>query len=74
MDVSANIEESGEDCEMEFIPIVRSGGWADIGIRQSMEDVYVCFDNFKRDYGVKNVGDGPNAFYGVYFYDLNFFH
>lgn len=66
MDVSANIEESREDCEMEFIPIVRSGGWADIGIRQSMEDVYVCFDNFKRDYGVKNVGEGPNAFYGVF--------
>ncbi|KAL7166201.1 hypothetical protein ACSBR2_036979 [Camellia fascicularis] len=52
--------------ETEFIPLLRSGAWADVGFRSSMEDVYLCVDNFMRDYGVKNINDGPNAFYGVF--------
>ncbi|XVF88178.1 hypothetical protein PTKIN_Ptkin19aG0029400 [Pterospermum kingtungense] len=50
----------------EFTPIVRSGAWADIGFRTSMEDVYLCVDNFMHDYGLKNFADGPSAFYGVF--------
>ncbi|OMO52185.1 phosphatase 2C (PP2C)-like protein [Corchorus capsularis] len=50
----------------EFIPIVRSGAWADIGFRTSMEDVYLCIDDFMHDYGLKNFADGPSAFYGVF--------
>lgn len=76
VDVSVKIEESREDSDIEFIPIVRSGGCADIGFRQTMEDVYVCFDNFLHvcEYGLKNVGEGPIAFYGVfsYFYHVKF--
>ncbi|XP_058074646.1 probable protein phosphatase 2C 57 isoform X2 [Magnolia sinica] len=64
--VSLEIEEGREGCETEFIPIVRSGGWADIGFRQSMEDVYVCVDNFMHDYGFNNFGEEPGAFYGVF--------
>ncbi|PKI61872.1 hypothetical protein CRG98_017770 [Punica granatum] len=30
----------------EFFPIIRSGAWANIDFRSSMEDVYVCVDNF----------------------------
>ncbi|XP_010249924.1 PREDICTED: probable protein phosphatase 2C 57 isoform X2 [Nelumbo nucifera] len=52
--------------ETNFIPIVRSGGWADIGFRQSMEDAYVCVDDFMLDYGHENFCEGPNAFYGVF--------
>ncbi|KAK9273628.1 hypothetical protein L1049_018438 [Liquidambar formosana] len=65
-DISVESELGMEDCESKFIPIVRSGAWADIGFRQSMEDVYVCVDNFMHDYGLKNSTDGPNAFYGVF--------
>ncbi|KAA8525357.1 hypothetical protein F0562_007225 [Nyssa sinensis] len=55
-----------EDCETKFIPILRSGAWADVGFRSSMEDVYVCADNFVSDFGVKSFNEEPNAFYGVF--------
>uniref|UniRef100_A0A2N9H756 protein-serine/threonine phosphatase n=1 Tax=Fagus sylvatica TaxID=28930 RepID=A0A2N9H756_FAGSY len=55
-----------ESCESEFIPIVRSGAWADVGFRTNMEDVYVCVDDFAQDYGLKNFTDGPNALYAVF--------
>ena len=54
-----------EDCESQFLPIVRSGACTDVGFRSSMEDVYVCVDNFMQEYGLENSLDGPNAFYGV---------
>ncbi|KAI6680124.1 hypothetical protein NL676_034005 [Syzygium grande] len=53
-------------CESEFLPVIRSGACADIGYRTSMEDAYVCVDDFVRDYGLTNMADGPNAFYGVF--------
>lgn len=64
-EVRSEPEKSRENCGSEFLPIVRSGGWADIGFRRSMEDAYVCCDNFEHEYGYKNLGDGPSAFYGV---------
>ena len=67
MDAISEPEISREDYETEYIPILRSGGWADIGIRPSMEDAFVCCDNFMQDYGLKNFGEGPGAFYGVLF-------
>uniref|UniRef100_A0A5B7ABS7 protein-serine/threonine phosphatase n=1 Tax=Davidia involucrata TaxID=16924 RepID=A0A5B7ABS7_DAVIN len=65
-DISVEARLSEEVRETEFIPILRSGAWADIGFRTSMEDVYVCVDNFMHDFGVKNFNEGPNAFYGVF--------
>lgn len=64
-DVSVEPGLGVEDCESEFIPIVRSGAWADVGFRSNMEDVYVCVDNFTRDNRLWNLTDGPSAFYGV---------
>ncbi|KAI3691126.1 hypothetical protein L2E82_49344 [Cichorium intybus] len=55
-----------EDCKAEFVPLVRSGAWADMGFRGSMEDVYICADNFVHDYGGKNPVEGPGAFYAVF--------
>ncbi|KAG1335522.1 putative protein phosphatase 2C 57 [Cocos nucifera] len=66
VDATSEPEISREDYETEYIPILRSGGWADIGIRPSMEDAFVCCDNFMQDYGLKNFGEGPGAFYGVF--------
>ncbi|KAF7137197.1 hypothetical protein RHSIM_Rhsim07G0148900 [Rhododendron simsii] len=54
------------DRATDYVPILRSGAWGDIGFRSSMEDAYVCVDDFINDYGLKNVSDGPNAFYGVF--------
>ncbi|XP_039125605.1 probable protein phosphatase 2C 57 isoform X2 [Dioscorea cayenensis subsp. rotundata] len=63
--VSFDLEDSRECCDSEYIPVVRSGGWSDIGFRQSMEDTFVCCDDFMHDYGLKKLGPGPNAFYGT---------
>ncbi|KAL5539493.1 hypothetical protein UlMin_043225 [Ulmus minor] len=67
-DVSVEAEFAVDDCRSEFMPIVRSGAWTDIGFRSSMEDVYVCVDKFMHGNGHKNLNDsdGPSAFYGVF--------
>lgn len=65
-DISCGPEMVVENCETDFIPIVRSGACADIGFRSSMEDAYVCVDDFMRENRLKNFGEGPNAFYGVF--------
>lgn len=66
LDVSVEPVLGVENNEMEFIPVIRSGAWSDIGIRTTMEDVFLCVDNFVRD-GLNSLTDGPSAFYGVYF-------
>lgn len=67
-DVTVELGVEEEKYESKFIPIVRSGAWADIGSRSKMEDVYVCVDDFMHDYGLKSFTDGPSAFYGVCFF------
>ncbi|CAN6456235.1 unnamed protein product [Victoria cruziana] len=57
------IQKEKEDSESDFFPVVRSGGWADIGFRKTMEDVYVCFDDFLHDCKILGL---PSAFYGVF--------
>lgn len=64
-DISVELKACGEDPDIEFVPILRSGAWADIGFRSSMEDAYVCADNIMHNYGMKNCDSGPSAFYGV---------
>ncbi|CAJ2643474.1 unnamed protein product [Trifolium pratense] len=59
-------EDVTEDCQSDFLPNLRSGGYADIGFRSSMEDVYVCVDNFMQGHGLNKHTDGPSAFYGVF--------
>ncbi|CAM8889793.1 unnamed protein product [Rhodiola kirilowii] len=55
-----------EECASDFTPSIRSGAWADVGTRKTMEDVYVCLDNFMCAYGLQNSTNGPNAFYGLF--------
>uniref|UniRef100_A0A6N2LFA8 protein-serine/threonine phosphatase n=1 Tax=Salix viminalis TaxID=40686 RepID=A0A6N2LFA8_SALVM len=66
LDIPVKPNLGAESHDADFVPIVRSGAWTDIGFRSSMEDVYICADNFISDYGLKNATDGPNAFYGVF--------
>lgn len=72
--VSAEAGLGVDDHQSQFCPIVRSGAWTDIGFRSSMEDVYVCLDNFMQDYGLKDFPDEPNAFYGVFFLPLTLYY
>ncbi|MED6107783.1 hypothetical protein PIB30_017487 [Stylosanthes scabra] len=65
-DVSAEPECATEDCQSDFLPKLRSGACADMGFRSSMEDVYVCVDNFTQENGLKNDTEGPSAFYAVF--------
>ncbi|EPS67944.1 hypothetical protein M569_06828, partial [Genlisea aurea] len=55
-----------DDDEIKHIPLLRSGAWADIGSRSTMEDVFVCADNLMHTYGRNSSGGRPNAFYGVF--------
>ncbi|CAN6979191.1 hypothetical protein IGI04_038130 [Brassica rapa subsp. trilocularis] len=52
--------------KVEFVPVMRSGAWSDIGSRSSMEDAYLCLDNLMDSYGLKDSEDGPTAFYAVF--------
>ncbi|KAL6653680.1 hypothetical protein ACP70R_008604 [Stipagrostis hirtigluma subsp. patula] len=65
-DAKPEAEKTLENLNTKFIPVIRSGGWADIGSRKSMEDVYICCDNFMKDFGLGSSGEGPSAFYGVF--------
>lgn len=68
LDMTVLVENNDQGCANDFLPIVRSGAWADIGFRQAMEDAYVHCDNFTQDYGTKHFGGGPSGFYGVYYF------
>uniref|UniRef100_M1CGP2 protein-serine/threonine phosphatase n=1 Tax=Solanum tuberosum TaxID=4113 RepID=M1CGP2_SOLTU len=54
------------DHATEYLPILRSGAWADIGSRSSMEDVYVCTDNLMSHHRTTSSTEGTHAFYGVF--------
>ncbi|KAK4485852.1 hypothetical protein RD792_008500 [Penstemon davidsonii] len=62
--IEPRLNEDG--CDAEYIPLLRSGAWADMGSRSCMENVYVCADNFMRDYGLNSPTRRPSAFYGVF--------
>ncbi|PIN18407.1 Serine/threonine protein phosphatase [Handroanthus impetiginosus] len=65
-DISIEPRLNRDDSDTEFIPLLRSGEWADIGSRSSMEDVYVCADNLIHEYGLNNSNERPTAFYAVF--------
>lgn len=64
-DISIEPRLGGDDGDAEYMPLLRSGAWADIGSRSNMEDVYVCADNLMHDYGLNTLNKRPSAFYGV---------
>ncbi|XP_019417776.1 PREDICTED: probable protein phosphatase 2C 22 isoform X2 [Lupinus angustifolius] len=65
-DVSAEPGRVSEECQSDFLPELRSGAHADIGFRSTMEDAYICVDNFMQNFGLKKHIDGPSAFYAVF--------
>jgi len=55
-----------ENGREQFIPIIRSGSFTDIGRRGCMEDEHICIDDLSKHLGTMFEGPKPNAFYGVY--------
>lgn len=57
---------SPTDIRPGFLPVFRSGSFADIGPKSYMEDEHVCVDNLVEHLGLRGPSiPAPGAFYGV---------
>lgn len=54
-----------ESDEMQFVPCIRSGSFADIGPRRYMEDEHIRIDDLSSHLGSLFQFPQPSAFYGV---------
>ncbi|KAI3714932.1 hypothetical protein L6452_21894 [Arctium lappa] len=50
----------------EFIPVLRSGEWSDIGKRAYMEDTHICIPNLAENFSEKLLSKETVSFYGVF--------
>lgn len=48
-----------------FVPVIRSGDWSDIGGRQYMEDTHVCIPDLAKNFGFPSLDNEVVSFYGV---------
>ena len=48
-----------------FLPVLRSGVWSDIGGRPDMEDTHVCIPDLARSFGYAAHAEEAMSFYGV---------
>jgi hypothetical protein len=48
-----------------YIPVIRSGDWSDIGGRQYMEDAHVCIPDLAKNFGFPSLNTEVVSFYGV---------
>lgn len=55
-----------ESVATDFMPVLRSGFWSDIGGRENMEDAHVCIPDLAKPYGQSSFVQSPVAFYGVF--------
>lgn len=56
-----------ESVATDFMPVLRSGFWSDIGGRENMEDAHVCIADLAKTYGQSSFSrQCPVAFYGVF--------
>lgn len=55
-----------EEKHSNFIPMLRSGEWSDIGHRPYMEDTHICIPDLARSFNSKLIGDESVSFYGVF--------
>lgn len=49
----------------DFLPVLRSGEWSDIGGRDYMEDTHVCIPDLAKNMGCEIVDEEAVSFYGV---------
>ncbi|CAL9172602.1 unnamed protein product [Musa hybrid cultivar] len=50
----------------DFVPIIRSGEWSDIGTRSYMEDTHICISDLAKKFGCCNLKGEAVSFYGVF--------
>ncbi|EEF29880.1 probable protein phosphatase 2C 27 [Ricinus communis] len=49
-----------------FIPVLRSGEWSDIGGRPYMEDTHICINDLAKKFGYDLLSEESISFYGVF--------
>ncbi|KAK1295403.1 putative protein phosphatase 2C 2 [Acorus calamus] len=55
-----------DEAVIQFVPIIRSGSFSDIGCRSIMEDEHICIDDLSAHLGSMVTCPTPSAFYGVF--------
>jgi protein phosphatase PTC2/3 len=48
-----------------FVPVIRSGDWSDIGGREYMEDAHICIPDLAKNFGLPSLDNEVVSFYGV---------
>ncbi|URE18022.1 hypothetical protein MUK42_12258 [Musa troglodytarum] len=51
---------------VDFVPVIRSGEWSDIGGRDRMEDTHVCISDLAKKFGYHSTDGSVISFYGVF--------
>ncbi|XP_044491227.1 probable protein phosphatase 2C 49 [Mangifera indica] len=59
-------DDSLESPDLQFVPSIRSGSFADIGPRRDMEDEHIKIDDLSSHLGSLFTFPKPSAFYGVF--------
>ncbi|CAD5189276.1 unnamed protein product [Musa acuminata subsp. malaccensis] len=59
--VNSGLKES-----VDFVPVIRSGEWSDIGGRDRMEDTHVCISDLAKKFGYHSTDESVISFYGVF--------
>lgn len=60
--------DDDDDCSSSVsldVPVIRSGSYADIGPRRSMEDEHICIDDLSSRVASLHDLPKPSAFYAV---------
>ncbi|KAG9456180.1 hypothetical protein H6P81_000688 [Aristolochia fimbriata] len=60
------IVDNTQSQPFDFVPVVRSGEWSDIGGRQNMEDTHVCIADLAKKFGLHFLEADTISFYGVF--------
>ncbi|KAF5749571.1 putative protein phosphatase 2c [Tripterygium wilfordii] len=50
----------------DFVPVLRSGEWSDIGGRLYMEDTHICIGDLAKKFGCNLLSEETISFYGVF--------
>lgn len=51
--------------QLNFVPVLRSGEWSDIGGRSHMEDTHICINDLAEKFGSNVLDKEAVSFYGV---------
>ncbi|KAK9141791.1 hypothetical protein Syun_011191 [Stephania yunnanensis] len=63
---STAVVESKDDPLANFVPILRSGEWSDIGSRNYMEDTHICIADLAKKFGHQCLDGETVSFFGVF--------